>query len=470
MNRDSLLQILRYFFPCTFFEEGAFGLNPDRERIVSRFLEMDKNPISVTHLNQLLHLVHEAGVSKGFFKYYFQEIPLSHPYPVRKVTKTLPRLDNRGIASLEQLEWGLRRFHIDALLFFGNIRSAYREFRVKDYNTLESFFARKRIPSDLNSRGDVFPFLDIRVDDRYLISELACKAFSPISPEGPSCAEQLLIETYRKAGKDRMPVHALFDEDSLLAREDPQGQQILECATQEFADEHIESESDLREWITKIHPRFEKAHQCALENTRLFLSVVNELDVYVATSMRTQGHYRDTAHDCNFIFNLPGLKRFCLRYFDPTISAAKSHEDKGLIECLMVKCCRVLLYFAGRGDSFGKDAEVAMAMSLGKPAIILCPNDEKGTRRARFFRDIHPLSRLIDFETGVACGAIVTQNREIAGQVLERIFDNAMEYDLENDGSAYFRLRERLTQSVVRLQTNDVLLRETFWNNYHAES
>lgn len=43
-----------------------------------------------------------------------------------------------------------------------------------------------------------------------------------------------------------------------------------------------------------------------------------------------------------------------------------------------------------------------------------------------------------------------------------------MEYDLENDGNGYLRLRERLTQSVVRLQTNDRLLSETFWNYYHG--
>ena len=150
------------------------------------------------------------------------------------------------------------------------------------------------------------------------------------------------------------------------------------------------------------------------------------------------------------------------------MSAAEGHEDKGLIECLMVKCCRVLLYFAGTGDSFGKDAEVAMAMSLGRPVVILCPDDAKGQQRERFFRDVHPLSRLIQFETGVACGAMVTQNRDVAARLLERVFDNAMEYDLEHDGRGYFRLKERLTKSVVRLQTSDRQLRETFWNYYHG--
>jgi hypothetical protein len=60
-----------------------------------------------------------------------------------------------------------------------------------------------------------------------------------------------------------------------------------------------------------------------------------------------------------------------LRYFDPTLSAAGGHEDKGLIECLMVKCAKLLVSCAGDKESYGKDAEAAMALSLGKPVDLL---------------------------------------------------------------------------------------------------
>ena len=42
------------------------------------------------------------------------------------------------------------------------------------------------------------------------------------------------------------------------------------------------------------------------------------------------------------------------------MSAARGHEDKGLIECLMVKCAKVLIYTEGEKESYGKDAEAAM--------------------------------------------------------------------------------------------------------------
>ena len=85
----------------------------------------------------------------------------------------------------------------------------------------------------------------------------------------------------------------------------------------------------------------------------------------------------------------------------------------------------------------------------------------------KFFRDIHPLSRLIDVETGVAVGAMITNNINTVVKLIDRIFSNQMEYDLLQKGDAYFRLRERLTGSIVRLQTNSAILRESFWNYYH---
>jgi hypothetical protein len=63
---------------------------------------------------------------------------------------------------------------------------------------------------------------------------------------------------------------------------------------------------------------------------------------------------------------------------------------------------------------------------------------------------------------------MITNRIEVVVELLYRIFANEMEYDLEHDGDGYFRLIERLTRSVVRLQTNSTILRESFWNYYHG--
>ena len=104
-----------------------------------------------------------------------------------------------------------------------------------------------------------------------------------------------------------------------------------------------------------------------------------------------------------------------------------------------------------------------MALSLGKPVIIFA--DEEF--RSSFFRDVHPLSRLINFDTGVAVGAMVATSTHQVIDLLHRIFTNTLEYELVQPRPKYLVLMEKITRSVVRLQTSDLLLRETFWNNYH---
>lgn len=465
MTEEDIVEVLSKFFPgCTRALDSSDG-----KRILSRLREMNANPIHVTAFNQLLHLVHEAGVSEGFFKYYFQTEPTKHPYPVNRVMDSLPVLDDKGILALKQLEWGLRRFFVDALLYRSDIRSAYRDLRVREYNDIVSFFEEKRSDSlRMKRRGPLLEFEPIPVDDRYLISEVACKAYSPTAPGDALLIEEILLREYEKGGRGKVRIGSLFDRSGRLAEEEPHEQMMLEFLAEEIMADVVESGNDIRDKVHNIAERFSRAREKAIQNSRLYLSLVNELDVYVATSMRRREDFRTMANDCNDIFAAEGLSGFRVRYFDPTISAAEGHEDKGLIECLMVKCAKAVVYFAGESDSFGKDAEIAMAMSLGKPVIILCPDTDKGAQREKFFRDIHPLSRLIDFDTGVAVGAMVTRRKDIVGQLLERTFDNRMEYDLCHSGDGYFRLKERLTNSVVRLQTNWRLLRESFYNYYHG--
>src|SRR5204863_2911760 len=108
---------------------------------------------------------------------------------------------------------------------------------------------------------------------------------------------------------------------------------------------------------------------------------------------------------------------------------AEHHEDKGIIECLMVKTAKVVLYFAQYKESLGKVSEYAMGLSLGKPVIILCPADPRGQEVFRFYRDSHPLTRLIEFKSGIVNGAMVTYKTEEVVQLLVRVFSNSMEYD-----------------------------------------
>ncbi len=467
MSKNEILKQFRIF---SIPGEGIGGWLTEQtdDSVFDRLDKIADNPLTRSQFNQLLGLGHQAPVSNDFFQYYWLECPPKHPYPVERI-RDFSRLwveDTQAIVSLEHLHWGIYRLFTDALLYFGNVRTAFRELRTLDRVGLDDFFQAKCFDTDaMKQRGSVLPLQRIPQDDRYLISEMACKSFGD-GPESEGEMRQALTEAYaayRNENREPIKFRQLISGNlpaKYLERKDE-----FQFSMDGILEELISSEDDFEEKFGNEADKFFKARKSALTNTQHYLSMVNELDIYVATSMRNRENFREMARFCDQLFGEERLADLNLRYFDPTLSSASGHEDKGLIECLMVKCAKVLVYSAGDRESYGKDAEAAMALSLGKPVVFYCDESQK----TRFYREVHPLSRLIEFSTGVAVGAMVTDSAEVVKELLSRLFENQMQYRLEQHESreGYLLLKEQLTDSVVRLQTNDRMLTETFWNHYH---
>ncbi len=431
-----------------------------------RILAIDSNPMGRSQLNQLLHLCHEPGVSEGLYRYYWLSLPKNHAYDVTSIPSYDQRFTSGDlITSLEHLRWGLYRLYVDALLFFGDVRHAFNQLRVRSTAQLEAFFETKRFDTEgLKKRGPALPLVNIAKDNRYLISEMACKSYGAIG-EKQGDLKAFLMEAFRvheAAGGGKVSIKTLC-QSAFAAKKNERQTEFLYSADG-ILEEEVENALQVEEKYRGLVELFDEARTAALRNTEYFLSMANDLDVYVATSMRNRSDFRKMADFCEKVFRHPSLKELTLRYFDPTVSAAEGHEEKGLIECLMVKSAKILVYCAGERDSFGKDAEAAMALSLGKPVIFYCDAAE----RERFFSEVHPLSRLIQFETGVAVGALVTSSQDEVVTLIHRIFHNKMEYELQQRPSG-LKLVDRLTGSTVRLQTGNSMLRETFWNYYHTK-
>jgi hypothetical protein len=446
---------------------GSWLTEQTHSDIFDRLGKIDELPLSAVQLNQLLVMGHEAPVGDGFFRYYWLQAPKEHPYNVRDVPEFSERwLDSSEmISSLTHLKWGLHRLYTDGLLYFGNVRTAFRRLRDLSIREITGLYSTERFDTPaIKRRGPPLPLKAIAKDSRYLISEMACKSYGDLEQTGDLRA--VLFEGYKAhaaAGNPTPTIREILEKKVPTQFQARQPEFIF--SADEVLDEEVTSESDLSKKYQTIAAKFTEARKAALDNTRYYLSMLSDLDVYVATSMRTRQDFRSMADTCERIFSDARLKDLNLRYFDPTLSAAGGHEDKGLIECLMVKCAEMLVYCAGEKESYGKDAEAAMALSLGKPVIFYCDQEQ----RRRFYRDVHPLSRLIEFETGVAVGAMVTDKLEEVTELIYRIFENRMVYDLEQSKPGFLRLKEKLTGSVVRLQTNDQLLNETFWNHYHKD-
>jgi len=432
------------------------------DEVFHHLSRLEQTPLTKVQLNQLLVLSNAGSMSDGFFKYYWVEQP-EHPYDVTCLpyyADSMKQSSEQSVQSHDHLRWGLYRLYVDGLLYFGNVAAAFRALRSKTLEELTTFYKQKRFDtSAISQRGPALPLEEIAKDDRYLISEMACKTYGEI-PEDSIAARVLLLDGLKRHHGKTITFRQLLEG---VADESNRDQLLL--SYDEVLDVTLSGEEELNRQFDQQFERFQKARAKATKNTALYLSMVNDLDVYVATSMRKRQNFRDMATACEKIFGDPRLRDFHLRYFDPTMSAAKGHEDKGLIECLMVKCAKVLIYTEGEKESYGKDAEAAMALSLGKPVIFYC---DKGVKTS-FYRNVHPLSRLIDFRSGVAVGAIVSDSIEEVTEIVRRIFSNKMEYEFRHHESrqGYLKLHEKLTNSVVRLQTNDELLTTTFWNNYH---
>jgi len=445
--------------------EGWLGASGHPE-VFERLGNIEDDPLSKVQLNQLLLLSLECGVSDDFFRYYWLDVP-PHTYDLTKLEDFDPAYAGKKfIISLKHLRWGLTRIFIDGLLYFGNVKNAYNDLRAKSDKELREFFNARRIPTEIiKGRGNALGFRKIAKDDRHLISEMACKNFGE-KPLTVSLLKDFLLQSYSEAKKNGIRSIKIRDliNRNFTTESESENLQMFLFSAEDILEEMITSEDDIIRKYGGIADRYSRARDAALKNTEYYLSLVNDLDVYVATSMRTRQDFRNMADTCEKIFRDPRLGELNLRYFDPTISAAEGHEDKGLIECLMVKCAKALVYSAGDKESYGKDAEAAMALSLGKPVIFYCDVEQ----RKKFYQDVHPLSRLINFSTGVAVGAIVTDKISDVVELLYRIFENRMEYYLEHhrDKRGYFRLREKLTDSVVRIQTNNKLLSESFWSYY----
>lgn len=441
--------------------------------VCERLSRLSVEPLGRAQLSQLLILSHEAGPGPAFFAYYWLRAPGDHPYDVTDIglgqntSFSEAWLTGTQIVSIAHLKWGLYRFYVDALLFFGNVRSAYRSLRDLDMAELEAYFTQRRFDTQsLRERGPALPLHSIAKDDRYLVAEMACKS---LQAGQATDVEAVMLEAYRThvnaGGSPLVSVEDLL-KGQFVAQHHGGRQAEFIFSADDILRDTVGTEDELIDRFAVVRRKFEQARQAALENTRLYLSMVSDLDVYVATSMRTRDNFRRMATFCEEVFNHPDLDGLHLRYFDPTLSAADSHVDKGLIECLMVDAAKVLVYYAGDRESMGKDFEAAMALSRGKPVIVFCEDKV----RERLYRDIHPLTRLIEFDTGVAIGAMVTTNIKSVRDLLQRILTNSMKYGIKKTEQGALHLTEDITSCLVRLQTHDTLLQETFWNYYHRKN
>lgn len=150
---------------------GGWLTEQTHSDIFDRLGRIDEEPLPAVQLNQLLVMGHEAPVGDGFFRYYWLQAYEEHPYSVRDVPDFSEEwLQSKGmIISLAHLKWGLYRLYIDALLYFGNVRTAFRRLRDLSVEEITSLLSSERFDTAaIKRRGPPLPLKPIAKDSRYL--------------------------------------------------------------------------------------------------------------------------------------------------------------------------------------------------------------------------------------------------------------------------------------------------------------
>lgn len=429
--------------------------------------------------NILLSYWHLPPVNKEFFDRYFPDT----------------------VSSVQQFKGGLDKFIKEALWHFGDLKRAY--LALCDMREIDLYFSehsfhveelKERLPWNLvehinpSDRGflgyvsgqrpkhqqELLGFAEMVVEelevnkktyeglDSQAISEKVLEKLSKLYPEIES-----KISEFNKLSSiknlDLFSSHALEDTKSTL----------------------ISFKTEIASTIKKV----EDLKEIGKRNQEHYLRNIESIDVYVATSMRNDAEYLDMYEFVNATFDDDQVKSLNLRYFDPTLCYCDSRIDKGVIECLLVRSSKVTIYCAQEGDTFGKDSELAATMAQGKPVIVYVPipkesdpdlaqitdeeerqvklveKREQLDRRARTFKDFHPLGLQVGLYDGVARGVIVVRTPEECSRILYKILTNSLEVAISFEQHGLV-LREVETNSVVRVMTGWGVLSNCFWNQF----
>lgn len=383
------------------------------------------------------------------------------------------------IVSVNHLKGGVENFQRVALLFFGNIRFAFKELS-RDSNKLTFYLS-------LTSQKDINDFRNRQ---------------NPIKSTTPIDAEKTFFLGH-----------------------------LIEKQIKERLNDPKDSEAK------RLEEERKKFFEIGKANFEAYLTY-DHMDVYVATSMREKHEYYLVNKLCEEIFHNQLLQDLKVRWFDPTQASCTSRIDKGLAEALMLKRAKCTLYLVQETDTLGKDSELASTLAQGKPVIAYVPigdnkyfdklfrcvqlfnpdfderkvllfllqiinpslawknrliqefllkstysqddvNEIKDLlllelrqhydNRAKLLSEDHPLGIQVNLTSGVANGLLVVRTPEKCAKIISDVILGTLNFDIfydNKDGKNDIHLIERESNCIFRIVTSDQLLTNSFWNFY----
>ncbi len=302
----------------------------------------------------------------------------------RMSTRFFLRYFSKGaFESVDTFLNAVRHFQKDAIRLFSTFGEAYRQ--MNDTDDLEALL-EPLAPRSISNYFNRTPWYDTETggaiteipEDRLIyLGYISVSRYEAQLQKRKTLAGYLIdlaarIREHGPAAVAELSAKRRRKIDSLLQELDSQIQHAPISPL--FAPDPDELEREARRILREdqdLHIMRE-TQSVALRNLSNFVTA-DHMDVYVATSMRTESDYVSVNRFVRTLFGHHLISPLRLRFFNPTQSWIEDRVSKGLVEALMLRRADFTIYMAQQHDTFGKDSEASVALGQGKPVIVYVP-------------------------------------------------------------------------------------------------
>lgn len=375
--------------------------------LLDDILSNDKNNQKIEIVTELLERLQQAALREERYELIDRILLILGIPPMSKTffERVFGNVTFDDINSVKKCVDKIRSIY---MLEYGNFYYGYRKLRDTDPQpVINKYFStedeREKIIEYYRKSRNIPAFETIEVGKRYCLGYLASKENKDINgyretlikvlekgiQKGVNSPQELrkIAEGMGYKDWDKIVIRSVIDHSTgLLWWDSPL---------------FVSSRSDIRKYSSflmllqdaknaceKLDPKhIEKIRELGRKNTYAYLST-NEIDIYFATSMRTG---LDFVSNSNFVEGVIGILKnngLNLLSFDPTQSYLDDRIQKGLIESIMIKRCKIVVYNAQEQETFGKDAEAGIGLAHQKPVIIYVPRILPHHEKLREFYEI----------------------------------------------------------------------------------
>lgn len=301
-------------------------------------------------------------------------------YGVRPISQSLfsKYFSADSFGTIESFRDAVKNYQKDAVRLFSTFEEAYETLATAQDPSVHLAALERRDDEPYRRRTEWNDIKDIPEPNLPDLGYIAAARVEQENTEREAISHFLrdLAQSIRETGRtalEKISEKKRRKMDSLLRKFDPTSGHSL------FSQLFLPDPDQLERKAEQIGPKKEadltrmaQTQPLAQQNLANYLSA-DHLDVYVATSMRSDADFVSVNRFVHSLFAHEFVRPLRLRYFNPTQSWIDDKFAKGLVEALMLRRASLTIYMAQKEDTFGKDSEASVALGQGKPVIVYVP-------------------------------------------------------------------------------------------------